>query len=227
LKAPGVSARRLGEPLEEALGRQAGVFGEEAEEDTVEEVGYSLRVVPALAHRDGQARELLGGILGEVLARPLRAEDLRVRHDGAEDPQRLRRVGRQVVEREAVGVRDGAREVRMDLEARQVADDEERRVLERLAVVVQLAVGCGQVLTLALVLPGEVAALPDVGEAIAATELLGTLLEGIPLPSRVDVVRGGQVEHPAQVDEVLLRCGPLGALAAGPLGDELGRRHRP
>jgi hypothetical protein len=72
-----------------------------------------------------------------------------------------------------------------------------------------------------------VTALPDIGEAITATELLGPFLEGVRLTGRVDVVRRGQLEHPTEVDEVLLCRGALGALAAGPLGDELGRRFRP
>ncbi len=60
---------------------------------------------------------------------------------------------------------DGAREVRAHLEALQIADDQQRRVLQCLAIVEELLVGRGQVLALALVLPGEVTALPDIGEA--------------------------------------------------------------
>ena len=70
-------------------------------------------------------------------------------------------------------------EVGVDLEAVEVADDQQRRVLEVLAVVQELLVGGLQVLVLALVLPGEVAALPDVGEAVPAAGLGDALLEGV------------------------------------------------
>ena len=56
----------------------------------------------------------------------------------------------------------------MDHEAVEVADDQQRRVLQRLAAIAGAA-ECGvEVLVLALVLPAEVAALPDVGPAFAA-----------------------------------------------------------
>jgi len=51
-------------------------------------------------------------------------------------------------------------------DALDVADDQERRVLAVLAVVEQLLVGGLKIGPLALVLPGEEAAFPDVGEAI-------------------------------------------------------------
>jgi hypothetical protein len=76
---------------------------------------------------------------------------------------------------------------------------------------------------LALVLPGEVATLPDIGEP-AAADLLDALLEGVVGPSRV-LVRSGDTNHPAQADEVLLCRRPLGRCAAHPLEGELGRRH--
>ena len=118
-------------------------------------------------------------------------------------------------------------EVGVDLEAVEVADDEQRRVLKSLAVLQELLVGGGQVLVLALVLPGEVAALPDVGEAIAADGLLGALLEGVPVAGRVGLVGGRHAEHAAEVDEVLLGGGPLGALVVGPLLGELSRCQGP
>ncbi|MEJ7697875.1 MAG: hypothetical protein WKF78_14980 [Candidatus Limnocylindrales bacterium] len=57
-------------------------------------------------------------------------------------------------------------------DALDVADDQERRVLEVLAVVEELLVGGLEVGPLALVLPGEEAALPDVGEAIPSPPLV-------------------------------------------------------
>ena len=55
------------------------------------------------------------------------------------------------------------------------------RVLDVLAVVEQLAVGGRQVVPLALVLPGEEAALPDVGEAVPSPAFGEPLLEGVVL----------------------------------------------
>ena len=62
-------------------------------------------------------------------------------------------------------------------DAADVADDQQGRVFERLAVLQQLAVGFVQVGMLALVLPGEVTAVPDVRKAFAAAGLGGAGLE--------------------------------------------------
>ncbi len=59
----------------------------------------------------------------------------------------------------------------MDLDPLDIADDQERRVLEVLTVVEELLVGGLQVRPLALVLPGEEAALSDVGEAVPSPAL--------------------------------------------------------
>src|SRR5450756_2899981 len=69
-----------------------------------------------------------------------------------------------------LGDRGEADEVRVGLDRREVRDDEERRVLQGVLVVDELAVRCLQVLALALVLPGEEALLPDVDEAVTAVE---------------------------------------------------------
>ena len=102
--------------------------------------------------------------------------------------KRLGRVGSEIVEVEAWTIAGGAREVGVDLEALEVADHEQRRVLQGLAVVLSWRYAALQVLALALVLPGEAAPLPDVGEAVAAADLLGALLEGVPLAGRVGLV---------------------------------------
>jgi len=49
--------------------------------------------------------------------------------------------------------------------ALEIGDDQQRRVQQRFAVLEELPVGFVQVGVLPLVLPGEVAHLPDVGEA--------------------------------------------------------------
>ncbi len=78
----------------------------------------------------------------------------------------------QLVEGEAVDLLDGAGEVGVDLDRLDVGDDEQRRVFQRLAVLEELLVGAVEVGVLALVLPGERAALPHIGPALPAA-LLG------------------------------------------------------
>ena len=163
-----VVACRRGQATQQAGGQQAGILGEHAEEELVEEVGDVVRLVAAAAQALGERGEVLrclGGQLVSCLAGP---QLLGMLHDGPQQPQRLGRVGEEIVEVERVDDRGRVREVGVDLEAVEVADDEQRRVLEGLPVLQELVVGGLQVLALALVLPGEVAALPDVGEAVAA-----------------------------------------------------------
>ncbi len=189
-------------------------------------MGDAARIVTPSGESLGERAEEAGGLFRHLRRREIGPERFRVAHDRVEDAERLLRCRREVGEREPMDARGRAREVRVHFEAVEVADDEEGRVVERLAVVVQLAVGGREVLALALVLPGEVAALPDVGEAVTSAELLGTLLERVRVAGRIGLVRRRHAEHPAQVDEVLLGGGPLGPLGAGPLGGELARRHR-
>ena len=81
----------------------------------------------------------------------------------------------------------GAGEVGMDLEALEVADDKQGRILEVVTVEQKLDVGAPEVAGLALVLPGEVAALPDVGEALTPGSLGDMPLEGVEGAIRIDV----------------------------------------
>ena len=76
---------------------------------------------------------------------------------------------------------------------------------------------------MALVLPGEEAALPDVGEAVPSPGLLDPALEGVLLAGGIGLVGGGLPHHPAQVDEVLLGRGLLGRGGAAPFLREGGR----
>ncbi len=104
-----------------------------------------------------------------------------------------------------------------------VAHDEQRRVAEVVLVGEQLDVGGLEVLVLALVLPGEEVALPDVGEAVPSPGLGDPLLEGVLGADRVGLVRRRLAEHPAEVDEVLLGAGLLRGRHAAPLLGEGGR----
>jgi hypothetical protein len=107
----------------------------------------------------------------------------------------------------------------------EVADDQQRRVFERLAVLQELVVGGGEVLVFALVFPAEAAALPHVGPAFAAAVLRGAALEGEGLTRRISRRRFRVAEHFAEIEEMLLRGRALGERDFAPLGDEFGGRH--
>ena len=112
-------------------------------------------------------------------------------------------------------------EVGVDLEAIEVADHEERRVLQGLAILEQLLIGGLQVLVLAFILPAEPGLHPDVGPALAAVGFLDALLEGVPGAFGVHFGGFGLVQEFAQVQEVLLTGAALGKVRLSPLGDEL------
>ena len=80
-----------------------------------------------------------------------------------ENPQVLRAVN--LVIGELVGFLDGAVEVGADDVAVEIADDEQGRVEQALAVAEQLLVGFVEALLLALVFPAEKVLLPHVGKA--------------------------------------------------------------
>src|SRR5205823_9191444 len=127
----------------------------------------------------------------------------------------------------------GSREVAADLGRADVADDAQRRVVQIIPVLVELAVGLVQrlVLVLPLVLPGEEPALPDVDEPALALAALGggrgdlhRLLERVVAAGRVERRGRGMADQTTEVDEVLVTGRPLGELDRLPLGDKLLRR---
>jgi hypothetical protein len=95
---------------------------------------------------------------------------------------------------------------------------EQRRVLQRLAVLQELLVGLLQALVRPLVLDGEVALVPDIGPTLAAAQLGRARLEGEELVGRVQRRRRGMVHQRAQVEKVLLVDLALGGCVAAPLG---------
>jgi hypothetical protein len=86
----------------------------------------------------------------------------------------------------------------VDDDALAVADDEQRRVVELQRVVGELLQRGVEVAAGFLVFPAEVAALPDVGPAIAAAGLFGAALEAVV----VGVARLGDAEQVAEVVKV-------------------------
>ena len=181
------------------------------------------RLDPLLPQAVGQLGESLGRLDRDLLAGDARPQGLGIGEQLAEDVE-IGRIG-QPGQVEAVDLLGRAGEVGVDLEAVHVADDQQRRVIQVLAVEQQLGVGVLQVLVLALVFPAEVAAHPHVGPALAAVGLLHAVLEGVPGAVRVGLGRLGLAEQFAQVEKMLLAGAPLGEVDALPLGDELLRGH--
>ncbi|MBN1321468.1 MAG: helix-turn-helix domain containing protein [Thermoleophilia bacterium] len=105
--------------------------------------------------------------------------------------------GLELRESELVDDHRSVGEVRVDLEAVEVADDQKWRVIESFPVLKELGVGRLQVLALAFVLPGEVSALPHIREALAAFDLPGPLLERVGVAGGIGLVRGGDAQHAA------------------------------
>ena len=207
---------------EEVAGEEAGVLGEEAEEEFVEEMGDLVRVVAAGLKTAGEFGELAGGLLGDLLAGARGAEGLRLAHDGAEDAEGLLGAVAELVEVEGVDLLGRVGEVGVDLEALQVADNQEGRVFQGLAILEQLLVGGGEVLVLALILPAEVAALPDVRPPSPPPVFSTPFSKAYQSPGGIGLVGGGDAEQAAEVDEVFLGGGAFGASAAEPLRGELG-----
>ena len=199
-------------------GQDADILGEETEEQPDQEVGDGGGRVVVTSQDLGDAGEVGRGLLGDLGGGDGRAQRLRVGEGFAQQIE----LGRlqQVVEGQLVGDPDGVGEVGVDAKALAVADDQERRVGECAAVEQQLAVGFVQVGVVALVLPGEVVALPDVSVALSASGLGRARLEGVPGARRIGFGRRGMVQQPAEVDEMFLRHRALVQLDGTPFGDE-------
>lgn len=212
-------ARLLGQAGEEVGRQQTDVFGKQAEQQPNEEVGRLLRTLAPPTQQIGQPRELAGRLPGDLL-RGLRRAQLRGVVEGVVEMPAL--LGhQQIVQCDRVDALDGVGEVGVNEDAFDIGDDEERRVLQRLAVLEQLLIGAVQVGVLALVLPGEVALLPDVGPALTAALFGGAGFEGEPRAVGVGLGRRRVVEEPADVDEVFLGGGAFFQRGVPPLGDEV------
>jgi hypothetical protein len=98
----------------------------------------------------------------------------------------------------------------MHLEALEVADHQQRRIAQILAIIVELLVGLLQALVLDLVFPCKVVAEPYVGKAGAAARLADALFKGVALTRRISLGGALLAEEFAQIAEVRLRAGALG-----------------
>ncbi len=165
-------------------------------------MGRIMRRNLAGPHAIGDLADELGGLFGDGFGGLAGAKGFGVAEDAAEDVEVLwLGEGGEV---EGVDALDRAREVGMDFEAVEVADHEERRVFEVLAVLEELAVGGGEVFVFAFVFPAEVAAHPDVGPALASLGFADAAFEGVPGAFGVGGGRFGLAEEIAEVEEVLL-----------------------
>ena len=147
-------------------GQQLLVFGEHAEQALDEEVGDLLAVLAAPAHGGGELGELAGGLGGDGGGGLLGAQLFGVGEHPVEQLPGFR-LG-QLLDADFARLVRVAGEGGVDDDALAVADDEQRRVVELQGVVGELLEGGGEVAAGFLVFPAEVAALPDVGPAVAA-----------------------------------------------------------
>ena len=186
-------------------------------------MSHRLGGVAALPQGLRQGGEGLRGPLGDFLTALARTQTPGIGH-GPFEPVAVGRVG-QTLQGELVSLAYAVRPVGADAEPPHVRNDQKRRVLKRQGVLTKLVEGGVEIGVTALVLPGEVVALPYVGPAVAAGVLAGPALEAVMLAGRIGLGRRGLAQEAAQVDEVLLRSGTLLQLRRPPLGDELTRRH--
>jgi hypothetical protein len=196
----GIVAVGLDHLREDAVRQQADILGEEAEDDLDEEVGGLLRVFATGVEAGGDLAEPSGGGDGDGIGRVLWPEALGV---GPEPPEH-REVAflGEAGEVDLDDLLDGVGEIGVDADDVEVADDEQGRIAEVVLVAEELDVGGVEVLADALVLPGDVAVIPNVRPAIAATGDFGAALEGVGLAGRVLVEGFLDAEELAEVVEV-------------------------
>ena len=210
-------------PAEHVVRQQPRVLGEHAEDEPVDEVRDRLGLVSPFAKGLRKLHERRRRLRCQRLPREFGPQPLRVAHRPL---QRVPRRGLgEILERELVETADAVGPVGADAETDHVRDDQKRRVLQRKRVLPQLPERRIEVGVPALVLPGEVVALPDVCPSAAAVVLSRAALEAVAFASRIGVGGRGLAQHPAQVDEVLLRGGSLLEFGGPPLGDEFTRGH--
>ncbi len=184
-----------------------------------------LGMVPAGAQVAGELRE--GGcclgrhrLPGQARLQPVRL---------GEDPlQGLAVPGLdQLLDAQLDPARDGVGPVGDDQEALEVAGDEQRRVVEGQGILLKLCQSGVEVGTLALVLPGEVAFLPDVAPAAPARGLDRPLLEAVVGTAHIDIGGLGLVQQLAHVEEMRLGGLTLAQRRELPTRDEGIGSHRP
>ena len=220
----GLLAGGLDHALEHLARQQVHILGEHAKHQPVDEMRHRLRRVaaPAQPLRDGG--KVGGGLLGQQSPGLGGFQRLGVQKAIAQAVAG-RGVG-QVFKLDGAGLLDGVGPVGVDADHIHIRHDQQRRVVEGDGIALQLGKGGVEVGSLALVFPAKAILAPDIGPALAAGGLGGTLLEGEPVAGRVGADRIGYFQQAAEVVEMALRGRAFLQLDPAPLGDEfLRRRH--
>ena len=120
---------------------------------------------------------------------------------------------------------DAVRPIGSNAEAHHVGDNQKRGILQYQGVLPELPERDVEIGMLALILPGEVVPLPNVSPTVAPLVFARSALEAVALTGRIGVGGRWLVEHPAQVDEVLLGSRAFLHFGRSPLSDELSWGH--
>ena len=130
-----------------------------------------------------------------------------------------------VIQREFVDLLHRVRPVGVDAEPVHVADDQQRRIVERNGILLELGEGAVEVLLLALIFPSKAFLAPDIRPAFTAAGLRCTLLESKPFALGVGRDRVFYIEQAADVIEVRLGGSAFFQLGSAPFLDEFSRCH--
>ncbi|MDX1417452.1 MAG: hypothetical protein R3293_24825 [Candidatus Promineifilaceae bacterium] len=209
---------------EDALRQQAHILGEEAEEQAHEKMGELFGAVAfagqaaVLFHAVGDADEGVGRGFGDLGLGFVRAQFKGIEKGVAQQVEAT--AVEDVFEADLVLARGIAGEVGVDLDGVDVAGDEQRRVVQRFAVELQLAVGAFEVFVRSFVFPDEVIAKIDVGESFLAAGFNGLRFEGEVAAAGIVFDGCGVVDQTADVVEVGLGSGRFFEPDLAPLFDE-------
>ncbi|MBB3989585.1 hypothetical protein GGR19_000990 [Croceicoccus naphthovorans] len=131
----------------------------------------------------------------------------------------------QIIQREFVDLLHRVRPVGVDAEAVHVTDDQQRRIVERDGILLQLGECAVEVLLLALVFPGEAFLAPDICPALAPAGFGSALFKGEPFALGVGGDRVFDVEQAANVVKVRLGSRTLFQVNGAPFLDKFCRGH--
>jgi hypothetical protein len=206
----------------DAVRQKLDILGKEAEHQLVDEMGDAAFVV-TLAQPHGNARELGRSLCRNALTRLGRQQPLRMEEAVAQQVPRLDRG--QVGQRDDMLLRNRVGKIGVDTNFLHVRDNEQRRILESVGVLLQLRIRLDQVVVLALVLPGEAVPLPNIGEAGSIADLPGRFLEGVFGAMPIQIGRLRDSEEGAQIEKMFLSGRPLSSRGPSPSGNKLFGRH--
>jgi hypothetical protein len=120
------------------------------------------------------------------------------------------------VERDDVGFDLGVGPVRVNLDPVVIGNDQQRRVVQRLGVLLELAQRLLQILVRSLVLPGEMILEPNIGKTRATAGFADAALEGEKVTFRIERLRFGVTNEIAEIEKMRLRGGSLRQIRCAP-----------